>query len=271
MTTSAPYPYGTYSTDADRYADHFVAALDVAPADRIGRPRARRIGRWIAFGIVLTGLAGAATLHHDDPSRWPRWWSEASVIIAPLLERVAAAMPATKPASELPPGTALSQQDGARLDMARSQAEPAPAADAVMAVPAEPVETAIAAPPPVAAVEASETSAQRSTTDDPNKARAAKAGLNPEISRVVLARLSDVDYRNAALAIRTALAETADDAVHYWPLKVKSGVAQFQVHFVPGAEEGCRRYVVTVAKDGWATTALPMDNCTVKRAAAKSG
>jgi hypothetical protein len=39
----------------------------------------------------------------------------------------------------------------------------------------------------------------------------------------------------------------------------------FQVRFVAGAAPGCRRYVVTVTKDGWLTTALPMEKCGPKR------
>ena len=41
----------------------------------------------------------------------------------------------------------------------------------------------------------------------------------------------------------------------------KAEEALFKVRFVPGAPAGCRRYVVTVTKDGWLTTALPMEKC----------
>jgi hypothetical protein len=30
---------------------------------------------------------------------------------------------------------------------------------------------------------------------------------------------------------------------------------------VQGAAPACRRYVVTITKDGWLTTALPMEKC----------
>lgn len=278
MTYSAPYPYGPSSTDPDRFADQFLAALDVAPSDRIGPPRRRPVARWLTWSVVGLGVAAAAALHADDPERWPRWWAEARVIAAPLIERATAAVtPAAKPvaaeppasardpASMAPPGTLVTQQGAV-------DPHGAPATAAQVTAAAEPVETAIAPPPAVAAVEddatPAATAAAKRTADDPDRARAVAAGLHADISRVLLARLSDADYRNAAHAISKALAETPDDNVLYWPLKTKPGVAQFQIHFVPGADEGCRRYVVTIAKDGWATTSLPMDKCGVARKAA---
>jgi hypothetical protein len=86
-------------------------------------------------------------------------------------------------------------------------------------------------------------------------------GLHPDLSRVLLARLSPTDYRNAGIAIQTALAETSDSAVFVWPRQRKPELALFQVRFVPGAAPSCRRYVVAVTKDGWLTTAPPMEKC----------
>jgi len=91
--------------------------------------------------------------------------------------------------------------------------------------------------------------------------RAAAVGLHPDLSRVVLARLSPADYRNAGVAIKTAVAETPDGAVFVWPRQRKPELALFQVRFVAGAAPGCRRYVVTITKDGWLTTAMPMERC----------
>ena len=102
------------------------------------------------------------------------------------------------------------------------------------------------------------------------QARVEAIGLHPSLSPAILARLSAVDFRNAETAIKTALAETADDAVLVWPRQRKAEQASFQVHFVTGAAPGCRRYVVTIAKDGWLATALPMERCGVERKAARS-
>lgn len=274
MAYSAHYPYGTHSTDADHYAAEFRAALGVTPTDRIGPPQRRPYGKWLTWCLVLTSTAAASALHVDDPARWPRWWAEASTLAAPLIERVVAAMPAVKAAADAlssPAEPTTTRLPGAATAQPPStEADAAPSADAQVVAAAEPVETTIAAAPPVAAVEADTPAAKSVAKEDPNRARATAVGLSPDISRLLLARLSDADYRNAGVAIQKALAETPDDNVLYWPLKTKSGVAQFQVHFVPGADEGCRRYVVTIAKDGWATTALPMDNCAVKRISAQA-
>jgi len=96
---------------------------------------------------------------------------------------------------------------------------------------------------------------------DPYQVRAAAVGLHPRLSRVLLERLSPADYRNAAFAIRTAVAETPDGTVFLWPRQRKPGEALFKVRFVAGAAAGCRRYVVTIAKDGWETTAHPVETC----------
>lgn len=99
----------------------------------------------------------------------------------------------------------------------------------------------------------------------PHQKRAAAAGLHPGLSKELLGKLTKVDLSNASAAIETALSETGDDEVLYWPKKAKPGQAQYQVHFVAGAASGCRRYVVTIAKAGWRTTALPMEKCGVLR------
>jgi hypothetical protein len=96
---------------------------------------------------------------------------------------------------------------------------------------------------------------------DPYQVRAEAAGLHPGLSRVLLTRLSPTDYRNAEYAVRTALAQTRDGAVFVWPRQRTPELALFKVTFVPGAAPDCRRYVVTVVKDRWATTALPMERC----------
>ncbi len=102
------------------------------------------------------------------------------------------------------------------------------------------------------------------TPSDPYRKRAEAAGLHPDLSRVLLARLTAADYRNAAFAIEKAVKTVPDDGDFTWPRSRKSGVAVFNVHFVQGAGHDCRRYVVTVTKDRWSTTAAPMEKCGVK-------
>ena len=103
--------------------------------------------------------------------------------------------------------------------------------------------------------------------DDPYQARALAAGLHPKLSRVLLTRLTAEDFRNARAAITKALAEVTDDGKLEWPQRRASERALFTVHFVPGATADCRRYVVSVTKDRWTTTALPMERCGVAKPA----
>jgi hypothetical protein len=104
---------------------------------------------------------------------------------------------------------------------------------------------------------------------DPYQKRAADAGLHPGLSRVLLARLTAADYRNARQAIDTAIARTGDTSEFIWPRQRKPEQALFRIHFVKGAASSCRRYVVTVVKDGWSTTAMPMERCGIEIKSAK--
>lgn len=278
MTFSVRRSFGEASTRPEYYADQVYAALDVAPTDRIGPPRSRRIGRSLFATLLALGAVGAGWAHYDDPARWPKVWEDAMTAAAPLLDRVKSvsiSMPSLRPATAAPEtaGSAppkLGAADAAPSALGQRLAASMPAAAPETPVAAEPPERTVALAPPVATIEEPVTVAQKPAAADPNLVRASAAGLHPDMSKVLLARLSKADYQNAGVAIRTALAETPDDGVLFWPLKVKAGSAQFRVHFVPGAAPECRRYVVTVAKDGWQTTALPMDNCSVKRTALKA-
>jgi hypothetical protein len=126
--------------------------------------------------------------------------------------------------------------------------------------PSKPVVTVTTHP---ALKEASVSPLQPPATDqtDPYRARAVAAGLHPDLSRVLLSRLSTTDYRNARTAIDAAMAKTPATGTFVWPRQRRPELALFQVRFVPGAAPGCRRYVVTVTKDRWSTTAAPMERC----------
>jgi len=97
--------------------------------------------------------------------------------------------------------------------------------------------------------------------DDPYQKRAISVGLHPGLSRVLLERMSPTDYRNAGIAIQRALGNPDNSATVIWPRQRSPEEALFRVRFVPGAPQGCRRYVVTITKDGWTTTAPPMESC----------
>ena len=82
--------------------------------------------------------------------------------------------------------------------------------------------------------------------------------------------LAPSDDNGAPSPIDTAVAKTAETDTFVWPRQRRPELALFQVRFVPGAAPDCRRYVVTITKDRWSTTALPMERCGAKLAARKS-
>lgn len=125
--------------------------------------------------------------------------------------------------------------------------ETTPAATTDAAAPAEPLPKPVADP------------------RDPNQKRALAAGLHPDVSKALLARMTEADYSNARNAAETALLQTGD-GVLLWPTTgaksgAKSAAALFEIKFVAGAAPGCRRYVVIITKDRWSTTAPPMEKC----------
>ena len=73
---------------------------------------------------------------------------------------------------------------------------------------------------------------QLATVVDPYDARAKAAGLHPDLSRALLMRLSDVDFRNAEYATRTAVSKTPDNATFKWPNRREAGVATFEIVLV---------------------------------------
>ena len=75
--------------------------------------------------------------------------------------------------------------------------------------------------------------------------------------------MTETDFRNAGIAISKALAVTPESEVFTWPAKAKANLALFEVRSCRGLAENCRRYVVTVTKDRWSTTAPPMEKCGV--------
>jgi hypothetical protein len=96
--------------------------------------------------------------------------------------------------------------------------------------------------------------------------KALEAGLHPGLSRTLLAQLTSEDFRNAAFAVSALLKGYKTAAPSVWPRQRASGRAQFKVRWVDGAPVECRRYIVQIAKDGWETTARPMERCSATQA-----
>jgi hypothetical protein len=227
-----------------------------------------RGGTMLPAGLVLLVAIGGWTLgRHSDG--WKHWLS-ASIPAASALMDYRAPPPVAPPAAapeQAPRGVGPAP-------LAESPAPPPPASESVApstAVAPEPLITAsIETAPADKAPSVAPLAPPKADLSDPYQRRASAVGLHPEMSRALLVRLSPADYRNAGVAIDTAVAKTPDTATFVWPRQRRPELALFQVRFVPGAAPDCRRYVVTVTKDRWSTTALPMERCGAKLAARKS-
>ena len=262
--------------DAAIMARERGASFNVSPDERFGPHLGRRRGRAAIRGIAALAVLGLGWAQFDGRFDALGWLSSISTTVtsavAPLFERSPSrTSEATKPVLTpivAPAGTEQAARS-ARLAPDNASAAPPPPGSppAILnAAPATPAAPAEATAPQTAGISAAYAPPAPAPAD-PNQARATAAGLHSELSRVLLARLSTDDFRNAKAAIDTALAETADDDALVWPRQRKAEQALFKVHFVPGAASDCRRYVVTIAKDGWSTTALPMERCGVQRKA----
>src|SRR5262245_4946268 len=251
------------------YDEHYRYG-EFVPGERIGPPLGRGPGRALLRGLVILIVLGGGWVLLDAQSALPKWllseivaaYSSWEWSIPKWIEQPASAALGARP----DPGPAARQLTGS-LPAPVSPAPDAPAA--LLDVPPRPVVTTV---PPVAATgeaappvmgEAPGTPLPPPTVDptDPYQRRAEAVGLHPQLSRVLLARLSPTDYRNAAIAIETAVSQTPDHGVFVWPRQRTPDQALFQVRFVAGAAPGCRRYVVSVTKDRWLTTAPPMEKC----------
>jgi len=265
---SSPHARPTYSPYS--YADD-DPLLEVTASDRVGPPPRNLRRRNVVLGALVAGLGAAAVwTWAQDRDGWNAWATLQVAALAPSLERSLAAAgkretgaaPTAQPAPLAPLEAAPPSPSNRLAEQTPMGPAAAVIANAVPrgAVPdAEPEEAPQALPPPP-------------TPTDPLQARALAAGLHPTISRVVLAKLTATDFDNAAAAIRKAIAEVADDGSLVWPAQRRPEQALFKVHFVAGAATpDCRRYVVAISKDGWLTTALPMERCGVRLSKAQRG
>jgi hypothetical protein len=249
-------------------ADERYGYGEFLPGERIGPPLGRGPGRAILRGLIILIVLGGGWALVDGRATVPKW----------LLDEIAAVYSSWEwnipKRIEQPPTAALAVAPTGAGPAARQPIGPAPAPlspepdTTAVDVPPRPVVTTV---PPVAATgEAAPVPGDvpgvplpPPTVDpsDPYQRRAEAVGLHPQLSRVLLARLSAADYRNAGIAIATAISQTPDHGVLVWPRQRTPELALFQVRFVAGAAPGCRRYVVSVTKDGWLTTAPPMEKC----------
>lgn len=253
----------------ERYSFDFVRER---PDDTLGPldagepiyPPRQRGSSMLSASLVLLVLFGGGWLVLNAPGDWLAQVGERAAQLMRMLDSRQSGMAEANLAATAPQGMTASPPVEPAAAPAVQTIEPHAtiAVDAPVPPDAAPVETASIdeaaseeegdpqpLPPP------------QVDPKDPYQRRAMAAGLHPDLSRALLARLTAADYRNAAYAVDTAIAKTANGAEFVWPRQRKPEQALFRVQFVKGAVLGCRRYVVTVSKDGWLTTALPMERC----------
>jgi hypothetical protein len=254
-STAGPIDYDTYdSSDGYDSGDDYTPAnmpAQLLAGERIGAPLPRTAGKRLLQRSAVIALASCGG--------WA-YWNDQLHLPPGLTEMVTGAISAAM--TPAPPR--VEQKVAAPVAPAAPEVvKPLPTVE-VAATPG----TDPAAPPTApAAADAAETAKPeplpppKADKADPYGQRAEAVGLHPDLSRVLLEKMTAADYKNAAIAIKTALAETPDSGVYTWPRDRKPDAALFEVHFVAGAPGGCRRYVVAVTKDGWLTTALPVEKC----------
>lgn len=263
------YARASHSTNAFPVYDPDDAFMDVEEPQAFyaGEPisvplpkRSNPVRKLYLFLFVSLG-AGACLVHFGAPLL--QW---ASAIEQAISSKINVGQP-TAPLEPVP----AKDMTAAEYSDPLPQLSPPPPATNPQPLP----EVVITEAPGTAGFPSSETKSDTARTDvasaqtapaDPYRKRAEAAGLHPDLSHVLLSRLTATDYRNAAFAIDKAVKTVPDDGEFVWPRSRKRGGAVFNVHFVPGAGHDCRRYVVTVTKDRWTTTALPMERCGVKLA-----
>lgn len=238
--------------------------------DRAGSPLPRPRSKALRRSFLVLALLGIGGATYQDPSLWPRAWSLLAPAGAWLIE-----------AAQSPPPKAPSSPPAATQTLApvpdAAPREPVPPPRVAVPPDPAPAPSAEKPPPPTDTRSAAEAArdaaitAMRPPTTDPHQKRAEAVGLHPDLSVALLKRLTDADFKAAASAIRKALADLGDDGALIWPEKPAPTAALFRVSFVQGAAPDCRRYIVAIAKDGWQTTALPVEKCGIRRGTGKRG
>jgi hypothetical protein len=243
--------------DDDPVFDDDGYSFEFEPGERIGAPLPSRGSSMPGAILIILIMSVAAWGWLYAPAEWLSLLGERAAAVASLM-RSTSPTAATSEVSTIAtadaviPATPVPETQVAEAPAVSGDAVPDPVTKDGAPVETASIDTAPAEaplPPP------------RVDPGDPYQKRAVAVGLHPDLSRVLLRRMTASDYRNAAYAIDTAIAKSGDEEKFIWPRQRKPEDALFRVHFVRGAAATCRRYVVTVTKDGWTTTAPPMERC----------
>lgn len=277
MMTARAWRSQSKSAAYDFADDDYSAHWEITPGERVCPPSVRSRGRaFFRLVLFLLLVLGGYWAVAGDRGSWSEWLQIASAIMSQPSE------PEPEPAEQqtafagAPQLAEPPQQELVEIPATISAPEPASDPTASENAVTESEQTARAEAPDEEETATSEAASEplpppTADPDDPYQARALAVGLHPGLSRVLLMQLSPADYRNAGIAIRTAIAETPDTGTYVYPRQRKPDHALFRVHFVRGAAPNCRRYVVTVTKKGWSTTALPMEKCGERVAQRRAG
>jgi hypothetical protein len=253
----------------DSELDYDAYAFEFDPGERIGPPPAAAGSSIPGAILIIVLMLAAGWGFMYAPADWLGMLGERVAAISALMRSTPPAAVTSDPstiatADAVIPAAPMPEAQVKEAPPVSGEAVPnAPPTDAGNAVETGSIDSVAAPPAPLPP--------PRVDPGDPYQKRAVAVGLHPDLSRVLLRRMTATDYRNAGYAIDTAIAKTADESDFIWPRQRKPEQALFRVHFVRGAAATCRRYVVTVTKDGWTTTAPPMERCGSKVAAGRSG
>jgi hypothetical protein len=250
-------PYGARDLDFDDLT------LDIEPADRVGPPlpsRYKAALRRMLAGVLLLAATWAVIASGHGPqvvasakSLLDGAISQAQEIASRADQEQASVGAADASSGPAEPVAPIEQNSVAELPHELAPAQDEKAAPAAgEALPTEAIGATYSETPEPA---------EDAEAKSPKRKTAIAAGLGPDLPNVLLTRLSDVDLKNAGYAIKTALAKTPDNASFAWPPAPSQQQALFEVRFVPGAAEGCRRYIVTVTKARWSSTSAALEKC----------
>ncbi|MBA2127240.1 hypothetical protein DLM45_13550 [Hyphomicrobium methylovorum] len=274
-TSSDEYAYDGVDIHYENY-DQGYGQNEFVLGERIceplGNPRGNTLLR-VCSSLVIALIGGWALLHSEAIfHKLESAARTAAAIASSSRNEVATAAPPTVASTPAEPAPLLPELK--LLEIAAAPGTPPPIGDSAPAdhdTARTPIDEAAndntskqTAQPKSSTIKSDAYTNDAYKSNDPARLRAEAVGLNPDLSKSLLARLSPADYRNANVAIQTALKKTADNDTFVWPKKQSAKLARFEVSFVAGAAPDCRRYVVTITKDHWTTTALPMEKCGTK-------
>jgi hypothetical protein len=247
-----------------RYLDDL--SLNVEPGERIGPPLPSRYKAILRRTLLCIALIAGVWAVATDEGGPDSWVTQAKSLAATAIANVQQF--AARPTQDAAPAASDMAGASAELGTPGQSAQQSSATELPPMLTQTPIDDAgkdADASPPTEAMGTAYSEKAEPAEDaqdkSPARKRAVAAGLGPDLPNVLLTRLSKADLENAAYAIKTAIAKIPDDASFAWPPATSRKQAYFEVRFVQGAAQGCRRYIVKVTKDRWSSTSAALEKC----------